>query len=236
MRILGRQILSAEEIESRAETLLLHLDANILKYVKPTPLIELTSYLTEKHGIIFRFDENLGFSEKGERLLGAFNPKKRVILVDASLKADEHKFNFTLAHELGHLSLHRNIKMTPNGKEDAPTDTINERIGSTNAIRSEADWLEWQANYYASALLMPREIFKAGLIMQQKQMGISRVGSIFVDHQPSNQSDFFQLLTRLSQYFKVSKTAVEIRLLKLNLVDDRRGGQSIRSLLDSLNF
>jgi Zn-dependent peptidase ImmA (M78 family) len=100
-------------------------------------------------------------------------------------------------------------------------------ISSKNYIKSltfdyiESDWLEWQANYYASTLLMPKDTFKAALILSQQKIGISRVGKIFVDNQPANQADFYKLITMLSEFFKVSRTAVDIILKKMGLVEDR---------------
>jgi len=236
MRIEGRQILSAEFIEMRSEQLLTHFNPNIFDQVKATPLMDLADFLTQRHQVIFHFEEHLGFSENGARILGAFNLKKRVIIVDSSLKADEHKFNFTLAHELGHLALHRNLKIVYDDESDGSSDTINERIGSSKHFKTEADWIEWQANYYASALLMPKQTFISGLIFHQRQLGISRVGKIFLDDQRRNQSDYRQLISMLSTFFKVSQTAVEIRLSKLGLVNDHRSGRSLRSILDDIGF
>ena len=237
MRIEGRKILSSEDIEVKSAQMLAHFNPQILQYVQATPLMGLVTFLEQKHQIIFRFDDHLGFSDKGERILGAFNPKKRVIIIDASLKADEHKFNFTLAHELGHLALHRNIKLIFDDKyAEEPSETVNEKIGSKKTIKTEAEWMEWQANYYASALLMPKETFRAALILHQQELGISRVGKIFIDDQRSNQSDYWQLITMLSKFFKVSQTAIEIRLLKLGLVEDHRSGRSLKSILDDFGF
>jgi Zn-dependent peptidase ImmA (M78 family) len=236
MHIEGRQILSAEYIEERTEQLLVHYNPNYFDYVKATPLMEIIDFLREKHQVIFRFDDYLGFSERGERILGATNPKKRVILVDASLKADEHKFNFTLAHELGHLALHRKLKIVYNDAADEGSETINERLGNSKNFKTEADWMEWQANYYASALLMPKQTFIAGLVLQQRELGISRVGKIFIDDQRTNQADYWKLLSMLSKFFRVSQMAVEIRLHKLNLIDDRRNCKSLRGIIENLGF
>lgn len=236
MRIEGRQILSAGYIEARSEQLLTHFNPKIFEQVKPTHLRDLADFLTRKHQVIFRLEEHLGFSENGERILGAFNPKKRIILVDRSLKADEHKFNFTIAHELGHLALHRNLKIVYEDNSIEPTETINEKLGNSKHFKTEADWVEWQANYYASALLMPKQTFIAGLVLQQRQLGISRVGRIFIDDQRTNQSDYWRLISMLSEFFRVSQAAVEIRLLKLGLVDDHRNGRSLKSIIDSLDF
>jgi Zn-dependent peptidase ImmA (M78 family) len=236
MKILKRPILSAEQIEQKASVLLTHFHKQYFDYIKPTPLLDITRFLSEKYSITFIFDNTLGFSEDGARVLGACNIRKRVLLVDSSLKNDEHKFNYTLAHELGHLALHRNLKiqLDSTNNPNEPKDTVKESGYETSNLNTEADWVEWQANQYASCLLMPKTIMKAALILKQRELGISRTGKIFVDNQSCNQVDYFEIISRLSVFFKVSRTAVEYRLNKLNLVDDRRRGfRSISDILSS---
>jgi Zn-dependent peptidase ImmA (M78 family) len=165
--------------------------------------------------------------------LGAYNPIKRVVIIDSSLKSDIQKFNFTLAHELGHLALHRNLKFKYN-KHDANNEEETIMEASTKKkLKTDSDWMEWQANYYASSLLMPAEIFKTALVIEQNKLGISRTGMIYVDNQPCNQQAFYQLINLLSQRFEVSKSAVEYRLQKLKLVDDKR--KNFRSVSNILN-
>lgn len=235
MKIEGRQKLSANDIERKSDQLLSYYKKDFLDYVQPTPLKKIANFLNDKHGIEFDFKSYLGFSEDGLRILGAFNPFKKMILVDASLEQYEEKFNFTLAHELGHLALHRNLSINYEIEDESElTETISE-IGFENRnLKSEIEWVEWQANAYASSLLMPSLIFQSALIQTQKNMGIGRWGKLFVDNQPINQADFIEVISRLGNYFKVSKTAVEYRLRKLNLIDDhRRGLRFLRNYLDN---
>jgi hypothetical protein len=49
-------------------------------------------------------------------------------------------------------------------------------------------------------------------------------------------ADFYKLITMLSDFFKVSRTAVDIRLKKLGLVDDRRRGGPLGRIIDDLGF
>lgn len=58
----------------------------------------------------------------------------------------EQRKNFTIAHEIGHFILHYILH---NPSEDA----------SMNVTRFGSDLLEWQANWFASAFLMPTESF-----------------------------------------------------------------------------
>jgi Zn-dependent peptidase ImmA (M78 family) len=191
------------------------------KIVKPTPLLSIVDFLKKQYNIVFNFDVTLGFSLDNSRILGACNPTKRVIFIDPAVKQDEHKFNFTLAHELGHLALHRDIKIVHELNDDSDAETIHENYSFKKELKSDSDWLEWQANFYASALLMPDDIFATELTIIQKKLGY-RVGKIYVDKQPCNQKSFYVVVNLLSDYFHVSKSAVEYRISSLKLIDDQR--------------
>lgn len=233
MQIEGLPHYNSNEIESKANKLLLYFSPTYFETVKATPLLSIVELLKSKHGIVFQFDKILGFNNENNRILGACNPIKRVIIIDSSLKDDTHKFNFTLAHELGHLALHRNLKFKYESQDVTNEEETVIDYNSKKELRTDSDWMEWQANHYASALLMPAEIFKTALVFEQSKLGISRTGTIYVDNQPCNQQAFFQLINLLSQLFGVSKSAVEYRLQKLGLIDDKRHG--FRSVSDILN-
>lgn len=223
MNILDLPRLSSKNIERRAELLLRHFNADYFESIQPTPLNEIVSFLESSYDIKFVFDGILGFNQFNHRILGAFNPKKRIILVDGALKKDEAKFNFTLAHELGHLALHRNLKITYSESNIKPIDEpVIDNYSHHHKLETDQDWMEWQANYYASCLLMPSSIFTKQLIIFQKYIGIAKVGTIFLDNQECNRKDYNNLIFKLSEYFGVSWSAVEYRLNKLNLINDQR--------------
>jgi Zn-dependent peptidase ImmA (M78 family) len=235
MIIQGRLILTEKEIEEKAKLLLKLLRPDFFDYVLPTDLLSIAKTLTEKHRTRFDFKATLGFSENGERILGATNLKKWVILVDESLQRDQHMFNFTLAHELGHLALHRKLVFVRAENEGyVSMDTVKEMLFEKTTPSTEFEWLEWQANVYAAALLMPEEIVRKALVIQQQEMGIRRMGKIFLDHQPKNNEDYLKLLSRLSSFFGVSIAAITDRLKKLDLIEYYIPGvQSINQILSS---
>ncbi len=84
-------------------------------------------------------------------VLGALYVAEKQVEINESILPDNDKrntgiFNFTLAHEVGHYILH------------APLLAAN----SQNVICRKKDeylTIEWQANFFASSLLMPREPF-----------------------------------------------------------------------------
>lgn len=76
---------------------------------------------------------------------------------------------FTIAHELGHLTLH-----LPKIKEIDPDAVMRATrwVDETDEGKKRA---EWEANWFAAAFLMPREAF----IAAYKEGGIARVQSEF---------------------------------------------------------
>lgn len=98
--------------------------------------------------------------------------KAGTIIIDNSLLEDgqEHRFRFTIGHEVGHVLLHGPyFGYNPDqiGLFDKETNNIQEPFircrkniifqrGSRPIFQTDNDWMEWQANAIASAILMPR--------------------------------------------------------------------------------
>lgn len=89
-------------------------------------------------------------------------------------------------------------------------------------LKTTRDWLEWQANRYAAAVLMPRRTFAAGLGLTQETMGVWRPGHLYVDDQPENISAYRRILHELAMLYRTSTTAIRIRLGQMALITDSR--------------
>lgn len=95
--------------------------------------------------------------------------KAGTIIIDNSLLDDsqEHRYRFTAAHEAAHRIVHQDYFKKLSGKSIVPgimppmvqcrEDTACFRSASSH-ITEDKDWLEWQANHLASAILMPRRM------------------------------------------------------------------------------
>lgn len=95
-----------------------------------------------------------------------------------------YRDNFTIAHELGHFFLHYTNKHTT---LESNTQVLFNRYGSNR--------LEWEANWFAAALLMPKEEF---LKIAKKYASDEHIG--------------------IAAHFSVSEKAVEIRKKDLGLL------------------
>ena len=154
-----------------------------------------------------------------------FQIKPNTILVDKGLYDPhfEHMFRFTFAHEVGHALLHRqfcenpvNMKAyTEQGSIRAIQDT-RERFAQSDKYRlqTERDWLEWQANAFASADLMPVSLVDrvAG------KLGVSK-GKVYPSARTMHYDPYLTELTdTISDVFKVSPAAAFFRTKELGYI------------------
>ncbi|MBI2272257.1 MAG: ImmA/IrrE family metallo-endopeptidase [Bacteroidetes bacterium] len=220
MKIKGLKKLNTETIEQLAENWLTYCNYTALEHRRPTNLIEMAKFLTQKHQVTFNFASIIGFAEDGTKILGAFNPKKRLILIDQSLATDPSKFNFTLAHEIAHLVLHRKLKI----KYDTPEELMGANsLEFLEATYTDGDWMEWQANRFAAALLMPRKVVKAQLAFAKSTVSnTSRPDHLYINKHPQSVSDYFVIIDNMAGFFGVSHTSLKIRLSALEMITDFR--------------
>ena len=84
--------------------------------------------------------------------------------------------------------------------------------------------LELQANLFASEIILPDKVFRIAVEVGCERLKMRDIGfgRVYVDDKPWTYQPYNELISELSQYFRVSKQATEIRLKKLGLVNDQR--------------
>ncbi len=169
------------------------------------------SKLSELFDIEFIFDEELPIHILGKI---EFNPLK--IFVTKSLQTDIYRWRFTVAHEFGHLILHKQLlNKFLNKKEDGEkTLSFSQSEAFTNNKR-----LEIQANLFASISLLPTNSFLKQVEKYFEKENIHK-GYLYLDNQPVNQRLVFGFLNEIQLYFGVSKDVAKYRLIKLGLLKD----------------
>ena len=96
-------------------------------------------------------------------IIGAICGDRRIV-IDESLDPEktpalEGRYRFTLAHEIGHWRLHRHLII-----QDAAQLPFFDTVGLPKFICRSSQYkerAEWQADFYASCLLMPRKMIFA---------------------------------------------------------------------------
>ena len=168
--------------------------------------------LDENHQIlgatIFK-DGYMNVYNNGEKELKKFS--KNTMVFDIKLSEDykqEGRFLFTLAHEIGHWILHRKhffideqqqniFDLLENESRDNFIICVKRNESAMLYVRKKTpeEWIEWQADNFASSLLMPKDIFKTTY-----------------EHLKEENMNKEQILKELSNIFGASKKACEIRI------------------------
>lgn len=201
--------LSIEQIKSAAEQIL--------------DSISYTSGAVDLDRICQILSIDLQFSDRevvdidGTPVLGsAIFSQKMIVINSHSLQTRER---FTLAHEIGHFVLNHEHYLRSESVIERDLFITKEKSKIFNYER-----LEYQANAFAAELILPDASFLQQTARIRRDLDIKDRGHgyIFVDDQPCNFSVYNELLARLSNYFQVSKQAVEVKLKKLRMLTDQR--------------
>jgi transcriptional regulator with XRE-family HTH domain len=244
------RFLSRKRITEMAYVMLRRSGFTEATYVPPTP-IELL--VESEPNLVYRIDKLecdkrgdpivlglTGWSGRGERQIVVNS-----VLADSRRHSDECRFNFTLAHELFHATEHlphvareavgplARMRIFIDAQHFSPRSAaeraINHwtRASDARRLATNEDWREWQANTFASALLMPewavRTEFVARTGVQQlpvKTPANLREAALQIAGRTFGTEVYGQSLAEL---FAVSGQAMAIRLLQLNLLKEANG-------------
>jgi Zn-dependent peptidase ImmA (M78 family) len=163
-----------------------------------------------------KFSRKNIFDDDGTLILGSANFDRHSIEINAH--NNDFRERFTIGHEIGHFCLGhgRYLRSEPEIEQDLLEDA--EVAESFNFAR-----LELQANLFASEIILPDQVFRLAAEVGCKRLKMRDIGFgyVYVDDKPWNYQPYNELISDLSQYFRVSKQATEIRLKKLGLVNDQ---------------
>ncbi|MDB5131672.1 MAG: hypothetical protein JWR02_1421 [Mucilaginibacter sp.] len=210
----GLERLSKSLIEEMTKNIINEFDGSILYRGKPLPLDQFMVYLTEKYDLKIITDEPMPAGKV--HLNGFYDRENKCIHINPSLK-DTGQFAFVCAHEIGHFFLHENLAMSQQLYK-AQEDSIYNKETSKHVLEKEKHWIEWQANQFGAALIMPHRSLLVQLITWQLDEGIRNKGTLYLDHQEQNVRDFKVAITLLGYKFGVSRTILEYRMRDLEII------------------
>lgn len=140
------------------------------------------------------------------------------VIIDRRLIEDEkqeHRYRYTLGHEGGHEVFHSHIfSVDPNQislLEPVRTPVIQCRVDTTQTRRvhprnwTDSDWMEWHANVFSSAILMPSDAVK--IIYES-----STVTSLVAKN--------YMAISNMVEVFNVSTEAATYRLKDLGYIPE----------------
>jgi Zn-dependent peptidase ImmA (M78 family) len=218
--------LTEDEIEKDAKLLLAEYEDTIGEPIKlPVPVDEITTYhLALRLG----FDDlhktlNRPMLRSQPDILGAIFVEKELVLIDQHLNPKHNpsmlgRYRFSVAHEIGHWRLHRSY-FASDANQTLPFETSTEPTVICRASE-EHEPIEWQANFFASCLLMPRRH-----VHDEWKECLGRTRPLLLsDLHPNGkvmmraQKLFEEVAEQISRRFGVSAPAMRIRLEKLGLL------------------
>ncbi|MDP1773120.1 MAG: ImmA/IrrE family metallo-endopeptidase [Methylobacter sp.] len=177
------------------------------------PLDEICEFLLTERGLEVRRGSSLA---KGVFGIISFNPP--VIKIDERQTGALSRTRFTLAHELGHFLLEHQRYMKREACHESDVNLENPgEIGIKDIVR-----MEWQANYFASCLLLPADHLMESFFLETAKLQLVDRGHglLYLDEQRCNVDAFFAVTTPIMNEFNVSRSVVKIRLKQLGFLTE----------------
>lgn len=202
------------EIEEISEGILKRIDYESGE----VPLIDICRLLSENSKLNVVFEAANTTDDKQSSVLGKITFKPLEIKIYQSTNNTKERERFTLAHELGHYLLAHSKYMAAEYLDEEDLDIENPtELGVTDIMR-----MEWQANYFASCLLLPTTPFAADFFNVTESLGLRNrgFGALYLDEQQCNLESFYRVTHTLKTQYKVSREVVKLRLKKLGLLNE----------------
>lgn len=173
-----------------------------------------------RSGLNINLNVELPASHLKREILGVLTFKPLEIIVFRQPFPNRGRDRFTLAHELSHHLLGHGKFLFRDSCEELDFDSsLLGSVEGTDIVR-----LEFQANFLASCLLMPRFCLADDFRLLLKTLGIANkgFGELYLDDQPCNRQVYEIVTSELMQRYGVSRSALTIRLINLGLLHDAR--------------
>jgi len=181
-------------------------------------LEDVCKWQAAEKGLRVTFDKSHDDDYTDTEILGRINFEPLEIEILENIHKNATHKKFTLAHELGHLLLGHGKYMTSEyyQKSDFELEIL-PNLGIKDIAR-----MEWQANYLASCLLLPRDRFVHDFMRLSTMFGIRDrgFGLLYLDKQACNIAAFYNITGGLRSKYRVSRSVVKIRLKKLGLLNE----------------
>lgn len=219
-----------EDIESRGAEIL-----SEIGYVSGEVTLEdICAREKERANLIVKTGVTPTGTKSNTHVLGCITFAPLTIEVYVQEPPNRGRERFTLAHELAHHLLRHGQYLVRESCDDS--DFVLDRSSVVDG--SDVARMEFQANFLAACLLMPRSNIIEDIRQLVRALGIADkgFGPLYVDDQPCNLQNFEFVTGKIMQKYGVSHTAAKIRLLSLGLLRDARrqtGPCTVQRILSS---
>ncbi|MGV0827561.1 ImmA/IrrE family metallo-endopeptidase [Empedobacter brevis] len=218
--------LSKESIEEICQNELDKINDKILINADNLDIDLLKAYLKNQYNINIRYHKN-------SDLLGFCSIENQTISLNHNIK-DTKRELFVLCHEFGHFKLHQNLIIDQNSYNNFKESEYNFKIGK-HSLTNPRHWIEWQANYFAISMILPKSSALAMLWQNQQKLGLHK-GKLYLDDQNDNYKNYQTLLYKLSEYFNITRPNILYRLKELNHFENKSYLKSVKEILENMTI
>jgi len=216
--------ISKETIEEMCNTELQEINPLILTDAENLDITVLKGHLKRKYNTTVKYHEDT-------TLLGFCDITNNTISLHQSVKGTKREL-FILCHEFGHYKLHQRLIIDQFTYNNFTESEYNFKIGK-HSLTNPKHWIEWQANYFAVSMILPKSSVLAMLWQHQQRLGLNP-GKLYLDDQKENYKNYQTLLYRLSEYFNVTRPNILYRLKEIQHYENRSNLKSVSEILEGM--
>lgn len=227
----GMYILSKNDIEDVAESVMKDYCPNRLVYpmaLDHKDFLENYLGLTLKYEYIGTFNSGIlglivmsdeveipSFDDRAHLCL--FKETFGTVIINRSLTVKEQipRQRYTAVHEGAHFILHREYYSKYNHRNYDYIACRNIELDGQKP-NNDIDWIEWQADSLAAALLMPKNVFCDFTRSVIRCNGISR--DYLIEGRYLDERHAYDIISLIAEKFFVSYKAAQIRMIHLGLI------------------
>jgi Zn-dependent peptidase ImmA (M78 family) len=210
------EFVAKDEIENVATSIL-----SQIKYSGgPVPLDKICEWQFAETGLVTRTGVPPTARDLKAGALGRIRFDLLEITIFEHPETSEGRQRFTLAHELGHYFLQHSRYINREYCDIADLELDGDSVFRTDDIRR----MDWQANYFASCLLLPRATLIEDFMQLAEERDVRNrgFGVLYLDEQKCNTAIYSGITSHLKLRYKVSGLALKLRLEALGLLRDAR--------------
>lgn len=221
--------LSGDEIDEIVIEILKEIQAGFVTRGHRLDLNKVMDFIINVLGyeILFSSESRKDSSER--IVLASVDFGKKQLVIDKKVREDS-RFGFILAHELGHICLHNKLAISQDSYESFDDHKFNFGLGGTK-FTNDRQWIEWQANRFATSFLMPPSIFESVCRGVFQQFGRRIYEPLYVDDNRSSQDDFHKIIKELARLFRTTSTSVIYTMGRYNLINDNSSMKHISKII-----
>ena len=211
-----------EDIEKIADNEINQIDENVLINAEGLSVKLIETYIAREYRLA------IGALPYSSTILGACDMNNNQILIHPSLHGTNRHL-FVLCHEFGHFILHQKLTMDQMTYDLFEDTEYNFKTGKHDLLNPK-HWIEWQANYFASCLILNKVSLYAQIFKCQNRLGISK-GPIILNDSYQSRKMFNQILYWLSNHFNTSKTTIIYKMKEHKFLKEQFKTKSVGELI-----